>query len=64
VRSSQRFDVVGGSQAWLEILQVDELNYAPVAWRRVKYSIAGDSLEPDVSDTCARARSSHSAAAT
>jgi hypothetical protein len=54
--SSQRFDVAGSTATSLEILFVGELHYAPVAWRRVKYSIGSEVLEPDVTDVCARSQ--------
>jgi hypothetical protein len=55
-RSSQRFDMTGSSPASLEILLVEELHYAPVAWRRVRYFVGSESLEPEVPDVCMRAQ--------
>jgi hypothetical protein len=55
-RSSQRFDITGSSAASLEILLVEEMHYAPVAWRRVRYFIGSESLEPEVPDVCMRAQ--------
>jgi hypothetical protein len=48
--------MTGSSPASLEILLVEELHYAPVAWRRVRYFVGSESLEPEVPDVCMRAQ--------
>jgi hypothetical protein len=60
-RSSRRFDIAANAVkpdeiTSLEVLLVEELQYAPVAWRRVRYSIGSESLEPDILDRCTRAQ--------
>jgi hypothetical protein len=55
-RSSQRFDITGSTDLSLDVLLVEELHYAPAAWRRVKYTIGSEVLEPEVTDACMRAQ--------
>lgn len=54
--SSQRFDMAGGSSGSLEILLVEELHYAPAAWRRVRYSVGSETLDPEIGNVCMRAQ--------
>jgi hypothetical protein len=56
LRSAQRFDIASRTDLSLEVLLVEELHYAPVAWRRVKYFIGSEALEPEVADVCLRAQ--------
>jgi hypothetical protein len=56
LRSSQRFDVTASTHLLLEVLLVQELHYAPVAWQRVKYVIRSETLEPELTDVCLRAQ--------
>ncbi|HMF77644.1 MAG TPA: hypothetical protein VK604_18455 [Bryobacteraceae bacterium] len=48
--------MAASSGAWLEVLLIEELNYAPAVWQRVKYFTGSELLEPEISDICARAQ--------
>jgi hypothetical protein len=61
LRSSLRYEVVKRSGDALEVLQLDvlqieERDYAPVEWRRIQFLPESDRLEPSVEDACARAQ--------
>ncbi len=56
VRSCARYTVASRSESTLEVLCVEEQNYAPLRWHSVQYSIAGDSLAPHAMDICLEAQ--------
>ncbi len=56
VRSCARYNVIRRSESTLEVLCVEEQNYAPLRWRAIQYSIAGDSLVLDPTDVCLEAQ--------
>jgi len=55
-RSCTRLTVLNVTAECLEILSVDETDHAPVSWRSVTYRPHTGSIEPDLSDACARAQ--------
>jgi hypothetical protein len=55
-RSSFRYTVLRHAAAALEILCIEEQNYAPVRWQATRYSLENGLLEPEVADTCMRAQ--------
>jgi len=55
-RSSLRYDVVRRTTTTLELICIEEEDYAPLRWRSVKYVVANDSLRPEVDDHCVRAQ--------
>ena len=54
--SCARFNVVRRSEATLDVLCVEEQNYAPLRWQSVAYSIAGDRLMVELKDSCLTAQ--------
>ncbi len=56
VRSCARYNVLRRSESTLDVLCVEELNYAPVHWQSFEYSIANDCLTIDLSDVCLAAQ--------
>lgn len=55
-RSSLRYHVVKQTQSGLELICIEEQNYAPLAWRTVRYFLAGERLEPQPNDDCMQAQ--------
>ncbi len=56
VRSCARYNVVRRSESTLEILCVEEQNYAPMRWQSIQYSIANDRLALELTDVCLTAQ--------
>lgn len=56
VRSCARYNVIRRSEAALDVLCLEEQNYAPVRWQRVEYSIANDRLTLELTDVCLAAQ--------
>lgn len=54
--SCNRFAVLSRDCGSLELLCVEEQEYAPVRWLKVRFSIAEERLEPEPPDTCLRAQ--------
>jgi hypothetical protein len=57
-RSCLRYQLARLTKAELEITIIEEQDYAPVAWRIVKYSADADKeqLDPEIQDCCIRAQ--------
>ena len=55
-RSCFRYTVVRQSAAGLEIICIEEQNYAPLRWHPTEYCLATGRLEPEVPDACMRAQ--------
>jgi|SRR5579875_247561 len=55
-RSCFRYTVVGESAAGLEIICIEEQDYAPLRWQMTQYLAATGRLEPEVADQCMRAQ--------
>jgi hypothetical protein len=55
-RSCFRYTVIAHSAAGLEIVCIEEQNYAPLRWHCTQYSPATGRLEPEVADGCMRAQ--------
>jgi len=55
-RSCARFNVVRRLEATLDVLCVEEQNYAPLRWQSVEYSIVSDRLTVEFSDVCLAAQ--------
>ena len=55
-RSAIRFDIINRSADFLELLYVEEQEHSPLRWLRLRYSIAGGTLEPALEDVCALAQ--------
>jgi hypothetical protein len=56
MRSSLRYEMVKRTPAALELLLVEERDYAPFRWQTVRYSLEGESLEPEISDIAKQAQ--------
>ena len=54
--SANRFELLRRNEGLLELLVVEEQEYAPVRWAKVMFSIAEDSLQPEPADLCLRAQ--------
>ena len=54
--STMRYSVVGHSASILDILVIEEIDYAPVNWVRMQYSIESRTIEPEPADVCVRAQ--------
>jgi hypothetical protein len=55
-RSSLRYDVMRQTQSTLDLLCIEEQNYAPLRWRTIHYFLATERLEPELDDACAQAQ--------
>lgn len=55
-RSSVRFDLLRSDTEALEILYLEERDYAPLRWHTVRYVLGTETLEPELNDVCARAQ--------
>ena len=56
IRSCARYNVMRRSEFTLDVLCIEEQNYAPLRWQSVEYSIAGDRLTAELSDLCLQAQ--------
>jgi hypothetical protein len=56
MRSSLRYEMVRQTPATLDLLWVEEREYAPLAWRQVKYLVDRDCLETETGDACKQAQ--------
>jgi hypothetical protein len=56
VRSCARFNVVRRSESTLQVLCVEEQDYAPLRWQSIEYSVSADRLLVDVTDVCLHAQ--------
>ena len=54
--SCNRYQVTEERGSFLQVVWVEETNYAPVRWRSVRYVSENESLDPDPGDSCARAQ--------
>jgi hypothetical protein len=55
-RSALRYSVISYSAAVLQILCIEEQNYAPLRWHPAQYFPNTGRLEPEISDLCMRAQ--------
>lgn len=55
-RSCLRYQVTSRSGTEFEITIIEEQEYAPAAWRVVKYSADQERLDPEIHDCCMRAQ--------
>ncbi|HTU44246.1 MAG TPA: hypothetical protein VMF91_04255 [Bryobacteraceae bacterium] len=51
-----RYTVLAHSSAGLEIICIEEQNYAPLRWHPTQYRVATGCLEPELADVCMRAQ--------
>ena len=56
IRSAIRFDVLQQDAEEIEILCVEERDYAPLRWQKLRYRVAAGVIEPELPDACARAQ--------
>lgn len=54
--SCNRYHVTNEDRSFLQVIWVQEANYAPIRWQSIRYLPGSDSLEPEPADTCARAQ--------
>jgi len=54
--SCLRFELLGRSSGYLELLYLEEQNHVPVRWQKVIFRITESALEPEPEDVCARAQ--------
>jgi hypothetical protein len=52
VRSSVRYSVVRHNQTALDLICIEEQNYAPLRWRALQYVLASECLNPEIDDAC------------
>lgn len=55
-RSCLRYQLTCQTGTELEIAIIEEQDYAPMAWRIVKYSTDQERLDPEIQDCCMRAQ--------
>lgn len=55
-RSAFRYTVMKRSDAALDIICIEEQEYAPVRWHAARYFFENGSLEPEFPDSCMRAQ--------
>jgi hypothetical protein len=56
IRSSLRYELLGRTETELEVMIIEEQDYAPAAWRIVKYSAASELVSPELHEPCLRAQ--------
>ena len=56
LRSGFRYTVVGRTSTGLEVMCVEEQQFAPLRWHSVEFLVEGERLEPELSDRCMRAQ--------
>ena len=56
VRSALRYEILGRTAATLELLLVEERDYAPHSWQTIRYFVAGELLEPEIADIAKQAQ--------
>lgn len=54
--SALRYSIAAHEGDVLQVICIEEKDYAPVRWRSVQYSIATGQLEPMIEDSCMRAQ--------
>jgi hypothetical protein len=55
-RSALRYEIVGRTAAALDLLLLEERDYAPLTWQTVRYVLAGELLEPEIADIVKQAQ--------
>ncbi len=55
-RSGLRYQLIGSTEAELEIMVIEEHDYAPAQWHVVKYSTGSELMDPDIQEPCMRAQ--------
>jgi hypothetical protein len=55
-RSCLRYHLIRRTPSALDVLCVEEQDYAPVRWYEVKYLIVESRIEPEMGDACIRAQ--------
>jgi hypothetical protein len=55
-RSALRYDMLRQTPATLDLLWVEESDYAPLAWQRVSYFVDRDCLDTETGDACKQAQ--------
>lgn len=55
-RASLRYDVARRTASALEVICIEEQDYAPLRWRSVEYLMKTEELNPEIDDICARAQ--------
>jgi hypothetical protein len=55
-RSALRYELKPVTKTELEVMVIEERDYAPGAWRVVRYSTHHEQLEPEIQDPCVRAQ--------
>lgn len=56
LRSAFRYTVLRRSPAALEIICIEEQEYAPMHWHTARYLLENESLEPELPDSCMHAQ--------
>jgi len=56
MRSALRYEIIGRTAAALELLLVEERDYAPYAWQTIRYFVAGELLDPEIADVAKQAQ--------
>lgn len=55
-RSCIRFDVLRCTEEFLELVHVSERDHAPLAWQTLRFARSTEQLEPELTDSAARAQ--------
>jgi len=55
-KSCTRYNVVRRTATTLEVLCIEEQDYAPLRWQSVQYWFEGDRIDPELTDLCMRAQ--------
>ena len=55
-RSSMRYSILRRTSATLELICIEEQNYAPLRWRSVQFFLESKRLEPELDDACITAQ--------
>src|SRR6185437_10168886 len=56
IRSSLRYELLRRTETELEVMIIEEQNYAPAGWRIVRYSTGSEMVTPEVDEPCLRAQ--------
>ena len=55
-RSALRYEIVNRTVGTLDVLLLEERDYAPWGWQTVRYVVAGETLEPEIADVVKQAQ--------
>jgi hypothetical protein len=55
-RSGYRYSIIATNESTIDLLFIEERQYAPLRWQSVRFFFVDQRMEPEVEDVCARAQ--------